>query len=124
MLKDTTIVKKENFTFAGEACIYIARYDIKVISDLSGRSSVSVAKYTGTSEDTVNHPLQLDCTLYIQERGSVVLYTNYKTYERPVLGLQLHDYTPEQTVNAFMNIERGLFGYDLFSKFMHNWETI
>ncbi len=124
MLKDTTITKKEHFTFAGENYVHIARYDIHVISDISGRTSVSVAKYTGTDEDTVHHPLQLDSTLYVQERGSIVLYTNYKVYERPVLGIQLHDHTPEQTVNAFIVTERGLFGYSLFSKFMRNWDTI
>ena len=120
MLKETTIVKTENRSFNGTAYTYTAKFDVHVIVDAEGRTTVSVAKWAGLDKAK----LELKSTLYIQERGNVVIYTNYKTYERPVFGLRRHDYTPEQTVDAFMGLKDGLYGYDLFSKFMRDWHVI
>jgi hypothetical protein len=120
MFKDTTIVKSEKRSFHNTAYTCNTKFDVHVIVDTEGKVTVSVAKWSGLDEA----PLTLDSTLYLQERGNVVIYTNYKTYERPVLGLKRHDYTPEQTVDAFIGLKDGLCGYDLFSNFMRDWHVI
>ena len=120
MLKDITIVKTENRSLHDTAYTYITKFDVHVIVDIEGKAAVSVSKWAGLDEAK----LELDSTLYLQERGNVVIYTNYKTYERPVLGLKRRDYTPEQTVDAFIGLKDGLCGYDLFSNFMRDWHVI
>ena len=120
MLKNTTIVKTENRSFGDMAYTYTTKFDVHVIVDAEYRATVSVAKWAGMDEAK----LELKSPLYVQERGNVVIYTNYKTYERPVLGHMPHDYTPEQTVDAFIGLKDGLYGYDLFSNFMRDWHEI